>query len=122
MPSLHTQELLRHTPLCTTFLSVQTKRTSSDIQAIKEPLKKRLKKGFGSDRLSHMTLCSIIGNEERTVRVRDGVECTIFSLAAKISEFIVDRVESNLLALSFFFVGSAKIFRLCIVWLFRFAS
>ena len=119
MPSLHTQELLRHTPLCTTFLSVQTKRTASDR---KEPLKKRLKKRFGSVRLSHMTLCSIIGNEERTFRVRDGVECSIFSLAAKISEFIVDRVESNLLALSFFFVGSAKIFRLCIVWLFRFAS
>ena len=48
---------------------------------IKKEIKK--KKEFGSDLLSHMNLCSIIGDEELNFRVRNGFECTLFSLAAK---------------------------------------
>ena len=44
---------------------------------------KREKKEFGSDLLSHMNLCSIIGDEELNFRVRHGIECTLFSMAAK---------------------------------------
>ena len=40
-------------------------------------------KKFGSDLLSHMTLCSIIGDEELNCRVRYGIGCTLFSMAAK---------------------------------------
>ena len=39
---------------------------------------------FGSGLLSHMTLCSIIGEEELNCRVRNGIGCTLFSMAAKI--------------------------------------
>ena len=46
-------------------------------------------KDFGSDLLSHMTLCSIIGDGELNLRVRNGVVCTLSSLAAK--KFIIDR-------------------------------
>ena len=42
-----------------------------------------MKKKFGSDLLSHMTLCSIIGDEELNCRVRYGIGCTLFSMAAK---------------------------------------
>ena len=38
---------------------------------------------FGSGLLSHMTLCSIIGEEELNYRVRNGIGCTLFSMAAK---------------------------------------
>lgn len=38
---------------------------------------------FGSGLLSHMTLCSIIGEEELNCRVRNGIGCTLFSMAAK---------------------------------------
>ena len=40
-------------------------------------------KDFGSDLLSHMTLCSIIGDGELNLRVRNGIACTLSSLAAK---------------------------------------
>ena len=40
-------------------------------------------KDLGSDLLSHMKVCSIIGDEELNFRVRNGFECTLFSLAAK---------------------------------------
>ena len=38
---------------------------------------------FGSDLLSHMTLCSIIGDGELNYRVRNGVGCTLSSMATK---------------------------------------
>lgn len=38
---------------------------------------------FDSGLLSHMTLCSIIGEEELNYRVRNGIGCTLFSMAAK---------------------------------------
>ena len=88
MPSPYTLESLRHTPRFTEQLSAK--------KAIKKAPQKRGLKKFGSDLLSHMTICSIIGDEELNFRVRDGVECTLFSLAAKICKCIIDRVERNL--------------------------
>ena len=38
---------------------------------------------FGSGLLSHMTLCSIIGDGELNFRVRNGVGCTLSSMATK---------------------------------------
>ena len=38
---------------------------------------------FGSGLLSHMTLCSIIGDGELNYRVRNGVGCTLSSMATK---------------------------------------
>ena len=39
-----------------------------------------------------MTLCSIIGEEELNCRVRNGIGCTLFSMAAKIPmQFLIDR-------------------------------
>ncbi len=53
----------------------------------KDPLALRAARGsrtiFGSGLLSHMTLCSIIGDGELTVRVRNGVGCTLSSRATK---------------------------------------
>ena len=47
---------------------------------------------FGSGLLSHMTLCSIIGEEELNYRVRNGIGCTLFSMAAKkFVKNIIDR-------------------------------
>ncbi len=44
---------------------------------------RRRKKKFGSYLLSHMTVCSIISDEELNCRVRNGIGCTLFSMAAK---------------------------------------
>ena len=52
-------------------------------------------KRLGSDLLSHMTLCSIIGDEELNFRVRHGIGCTLFSMAAKKLHILIDR-ERNL--------------------------
>ena len=38
---------------------------------------------FGSGLLSHMTLCSIIGDGELNYRVRNGVGCTLSSMTTK---------------------------------------
>ena len=46
---------------------------------------------FGSGLLSHMTLCSIIGEEELNYRVRNGIGCTLFSMAAKKFSILIDR-------------------------------
>ena len=53
----------------------------------KDPLALRAARGsrtiFGSGLLSHMTLCSIIGDGELNFRVRNGVGCTLSSMATK---------------------------------------
>ena len=53
----------------------------------KEPLARNAARGsgtiFGSGLLSHMTLCSIIGDGELNFRVRNGVGCTLSSMATK---------------------------------------
>ena len=52
-----------------------------------KPLALRAARGFGaivdSGLLSHMTLCSIIGDGELNFRVRNGVGCTLSSMATK---------------------------------------
>ena len=50
---------------------------------------------FGSFLLSRSKMSSIIGEEELNYRVRNGVGCTLFSMAAKISKYIIDRNESR---------------------------
>ena len=53
----------------------------------KKPFARGAAKGFraifGSGLLSHMTLCSIIGDGELNFRVRNGVGCTLSSMATK---------------------------------------
>ena len=53
----------------------------------KDPLALKAARGsrtiFGSGLLSHMTLCSIIGDGELNFRVRNGVGCTLSSMATK---------------------------------------
>ena len=51
---------------------------------------------FGSGLLSHMTLCSIIGDGELNFRVRNGVGCTLSSMATK--EISVHLLESDRVA------------------------
>ena len=46
---------------------------------------------FGNGLLSHMNLCSIIGDGELNFRVRNGVGCTLSSMAAK--EIYIEREE-----------------------------
>ena len=50
-----------------------------------KPLALRAARGFGaivdSGLLSHMTLCSIIGDGELNFRVRNGIGCTLSSMA-----------------------------------------
>ena len=52
-----------------------------------KPLALVAARGFGaivdSGLLSHMTLCSIIGDGELNFRVRNGVGCTLSSMATK---------------------------------------
>ena len=55
-----------------------TKKTPSRCE-----LQGGLRKIFGSGLLSHMTLCSIIGDGELNFRVRNGVGCTLSSMATK---------------------------------------
>ena len=38
---------------------------------------------LGGDLLSHMMLCSIIGDKELNCRVRNGIGCTLLSMATK---------------------------------------
>ena len=38
---------------------------------------------LGGDLLSHMMICSIIGDKELNCRVRNGIGCTLLSMAAK---------------------------------------
>ena len=38
---------------------------------------------LGDDLLSHMMICSIIGDKELNCRVRNGIGCTLLSMAAK---------------------------------------
>ena len=61
-----------------------------------KPLALRAARGFGaivdSGLLSHMTLCSIIGDGELNFRVRNGIGCTLSSMAInEICQNIIDR-------------------------------
>ena len=38
---------------------------------------------LGGGLLSHMKICSIIGDKELNFRVRNGIGCTLFSMATK---------------------------------------
>ena len=42
-----------------------------------------LRKILGGGLLSHMKICSIIGDKELNFRVRNGIGCTLFSMATK---------------------------------------
>lgn len=44
---------------------------------------------FGSGLLSHMTLCSIIGEEELNYRVRNGIGCTLSSMNTKTNLYVI---------------------------------
>ena len=70
--------------VCLPFPKQKNPRRSGDK---KDPLALRAARGsrtiFGSGLLSHMTLCSIIGDGELNFRVRNGVGCTLSSMATK---------------------------------------
>ena len=75
-----------------------TKKAASGGRINKEPLARNAARGsgtiFGSGLLSHMTLCSIIGDGELNFRVRNGVGCTLSSMATKeILSNIITREE-----------------------------
>ena len=40
-------------------------------------------KNLGNDLLSHMKICSIIGEQELNFRVRNGIGCTLLSMVTK---------------------------------------
>ena len=40
-------------------------------------------KNLGNDLLSHMKICSIIGEQELNCRVRNGIGCTLLSMVTK---------------------------------------
>ena len=65
----------------------KTKKSPTERGQKKDPLALRAARGsrtiFGSGLLSHMTLCSIIGDGELNFRVRNGVGCTLSSMATK---------------------------------------
>ena len=65
----------------------QNKRSPAERGQKKTPSRCELQGGlrtiFGSGLLSHMTLCSIIGDGELNFRVRNGVGCTLSSMATK---------------------------------------
>ena len=65
----------------------QAKKAARGGRINKEPLARNAARGsgtiFGSGLLSHMTLCSIIGDGELNFRVRNGVGCTLSSMATK---------------------------------------
>lgn len=65
----------------------QNKKSPDDRGQKKTPSRCELQGGlrtiFGSGLLSHMTLCSIIGDGELNFRVRNGVGCTLSSMATK---------------------------------------
>lgn len=65
----------------------QNKKIPGGAGTKKDPLALRAARGsrtiFGSGLLSHMTLCSIIGDGELNFRVRNGVGCTLSSMATK---------------------------------------
>ena len=71
------------------FLPPQANNTPphSTTAKTKKPLALGAARGFraifGSGLLSHMTLCSIIGDGELNFRVRNGVGCTLSSMATK---------------------------------------
>ena len=76
----------------------QTKKAARGGRINKEPLARNAARGsgtiFGSGLLSHMTLCSIIGDGELNFRVRNGVGCTLSSMATKeILSNIITREE-----------------------------
>ena len=61
-----------------------------------KPLALAAARGFGaivdSGLLSHMTLCSIIGDGELNFRVRNGIGCTLSSMAInEICQILIDR-------------------------------
>ena len=66
---------------------LQNKKSPAERGQKKDPLALRAARGsrtiFGSGLLSHMTLCSIIGDGELNFRVRNGVGCTLSSMATK---------------------------------------
>ena len=66
---------------------LQTKKSPAERGQKKTPSRCELQGGlrtiFGSGLLSHMTLCSIIGDGELNFRVRNGVGCTLSSMATK---------------------------------------
>ena len=45
--------------------------------------RRSLRKILGGGLLSHMKICSIIGDKELNFRVRNGIGCTLFSMATK---------------------------------------
>ena len=65
----------------------QNKKIPGRAGTKKDPLALRAARGsrtiVGSGLLSHMTLCSIIGDGELNFRVRNGVGCTLSSMATK---------------------------------------
>ena len=65
----------------------QNKKSPAERGQKKTPSRCELQGGlrtiFGSGLLSHMTLCSIIGDGELNFRVRNGVGCTLSSMATK---------------------------------------
>ena len=65
----------------------KTKKSPAERGQKKTPSRCELQGGlrtiFGSGLLSHMTLCSIIGDGELNFRVRNGVGCTLSSMATK---------------------------------------
>ena len=67
--------------------SSPTKKIPGGPGTKKDPLALKAARGsrtiFGSGLLSHMTLCSIIGDGELNFRVRNGVGCTLSSMATK---------------------------------------
>ena len=58
-----------------------------------KPLALRAARGFGaivdSGLLSHMTLCSIIGDGELNFRVRNGIGCTLSSMNTKTNLYVI---------------------------------
>ena len=58
--------------------SGQKKKDSGALSA-----QRSLRKILGGGLLSHMKICSIIGDKELNFRVRNGIGCTLFSMATK---------------------------------------
>ena|GEM_PF-6065915 len=54
------------------------------------------RKILGGGLLSHMKICSIIGDKELNFRVRNGIGCTLFSMATKkFGEIYIEREEGS---------------------------
>ena len=70
-------------PLKQTTPNITTRTTKQTEKPLALGAARGFRAIFGSGLLSHMTLCSIIGDGELNFRVRNGVGCTLSSMATK---------------------------------------